>query len=64
MGDGPDGKLNWHTACDIETCLQVAATDNAVIIRSSVNPGATVTLTRSEWQTFLTGAKDGLFDEL
>lgn len=34
------------------------------MVRSSIAPGDTVALTRAEWQEFLTGAKQGLFDHL
>jgi hypothetical protein len=34
------------------------------MVRSSAVPEATVTFTRAEWQEFLVGAKQGLFDGL
>lgn len=34
------------------------------MVRSSAAPEAAVTLTRAEWQEFLAGAKQGLFDHL
>jgi hypothetical protein len=34
------------------------------MVRSSIAPEATLTLTRVEWQEFLDRAKKGLFDHL
>jgi Domain of unknown function (DUF397) len=34
------------------------------MVRSSIAPEATLTLTRTEWQEFLAGAKQGLFDRV
>jgi hypothetical protein len=34
------------------------------MVRSSTATEATLTLTRAEWQEFLTGARQGLFDRL
>lgn len=34
------------------------------MVRSSVASEAILTLTRAEWQEFLAGAKQGLFDDL
>jgi hypothetical protein len=34
------------------------------MVRSSVYPEASLHVSRAEWQEFLAGAKDGLFDEL
>lgn len=35
-----------------------------VMVRSSVAPEAILTLARAEWDAFLTGARDGRFDDL
>jgi hypothetical protein len=34
------------------------------MVRSSVAPHLTLSITRAEWQAFLVGAKEGLFDHL
>lgn len=34
------------------------------MVRSSIAPHLTLTITRAEWQGFLAGAKEGLFDHL
>jgi hypothetical protein len=44
--------------------VELAVQGEAVMVRSSVAPEETITLTRAEWQQFLAGAKQGLFDHL
>jgi hypothetical protein len=44
--------------------VEIAVQGEAVMVRSSTAPEATLTLTRAEWQEFLSGAKEGLFDRL
>jgi hypothetical protein len=34
------------------------------MVRSSIAPEATLTLTLAEWQEFIAGAKQGVFDGL
>jgi Domain of unknown function (DUF397) len=59
------GEHAWHRMqCDGGACIEVAGFNEAVIMRSSANPDATLTMSRIEWREFLTGAKAGLFDEL
>lgn len=50
--------------CDTGACVEVAAQGEAVKVRSSVDPESTLTITRAEWQAFLLGAKEGLFDHV
>jgi Domain of unknown function (DUF397) len=66
MTDGSNGELVWHRGgCDGGACVEVAATGDAVMVRSSAKAdNAPVTLSREEWREFLAGAKDGLFDDL
>jgi hypothetical protein len=66
MPNGSSGELMWHRArCDGGTCVEVAATGEAVMVRSSADPdGTPVTLSRDEWQAFLAGVKDGAFDRV
>ena len=54
----------WYRQCENGACLEVAVQGEAVVVRSSAAPEATLTLTRAEWQEFLAGAKQGLFDRL
>jgi hypothetical protein len=42
--------------------VEIAAQSEAVMLRSSAAPKATLTLTRAEWEEFLAGVKKGLFD--
>jgi predicted secreted Zn-dependent protease len=66
MTDGSSGELVWYRArCDGGACVEVAATSDAVIFRSSVNPDdALVTMSRAEWEEFLAGVKEGAFDHV
>jgi predicted secreted Zn-dependent protease len=59
--------LIWHTAlnCDGGTCVQVAADQNAILIRNSRQPdGPLVEYTPEEWHEFVSGIKKGDFDDL
>ena len=66
MRDGSSGELVWHRpTCDGGECVEVAATGDAVLLRSSSSPDSVpVTLSRDEWREFLAGAKDGSFDHV
>jgi hypothetical protein len=66
VGDESAGELTWHAgrACETVNCVEIAVREEAVMVRSSVTPDSTLTLTRAEWQEFLAGAKEGLFDHL
>ena len=59
---GPDGEATWYSSCEGGACMQITATSDEVIMRSSSAPNSTLTVTRAEWQNFLAGAKDGEFD--
>jgi hypothetical protein len=49
--------------CEGGACVEVATTGDAVILRGSANPDdESVTLTYAEWEAFLAGAKEGVFD--
>jgi hypothetical protein len=54
----------WHRRCNDGACVEIAVQDEVVMVRSSAVPQSTLTLTRAEWQEFLVGAKQGLFDSL
>ena len=57
-------QTTWHGRCDGGACVEVAVQGEAVLVRSSTAPEITLTLTRTEWREFLTGAKQGQFDRL
>jgi hypothetical protein len=44
--------------------VEVAVAGAEVLVRSSVTPQARITLTRDEWEEFLAGVKEGLFDRV
>jgi len=61
----PTDELTWHRGkpCDGGACVEAAALDEAVLLRSSLSPdGATLTLSRDEWHEFIVAAKAGHFD--
>ncbi len=66
MGDESAGEPTWHAGrpCEAGNCVEIAAQGETIMVRSSVSPDLTLTLTRAEWQEFLAGAKEGLFDHL
>jgi hypothetical protein len=66
MPDGSSGELVWRRGrCDGGACVEVAATGEAVMIRSSADPDSMpVTLSRDEWRVFLAEVKEGIFDRV
>jgi hypothetical protein len=58
--------LTWRKGrpCDSGVCVEVAAAEGEVLVRSTLSPAMPLTLTRDEWRDFLAGAKEGLFDNL
>ena len=53
------------SACESGACVEVAITDNAVMVRNSANPDdMLVTESHAVWQEFVAELKDGLFDFL
>jgi hypothetical protein len=67
MTDGLRGEPVWHrrSTCESGACVEVAATDDAVMVRNSANRGDTpVTLSHAVWQGFLAEVKEGAFDRL
>ncbi len=62
-----DNEPTWHRSrwCEGGACVEVAAAGDAVMVRSSANPGGPfVVLSRSEWREFLAQVKEGGFDQL
>ena len=46
-----------------DNCVEVAFVDDAIAMRDSKHPdGPVLVFTRSEWDAFVAGAKDGEFD--
>jgi predicted secreted Zn-dependent protease len=59
--------LTWRTAhsCDGGACVEVAADQNIILIRSSRQPGGPLLeYTPEEWHEFVSGIKKGDFDDL
>ena len=67
MTSGLRGEPAWRrsTACESGACVEVAATDEAVMIRNPEIPDdVPVTLSHAEWQGLLGAMKDGVFDRI
>jgi hypothetical protein len=65
MADGPPVELTWQrVSCEGGQCLEFAASDEAVMVRSSTSPDTVVQMSRDEWRQFLVSAKRGLLDSL
>lgn len=64
--DESAGDPTWHAgrACEAGQCVEIAALGETVMVRSSIKPDSILKVTRAEWQEFLAGAKEGLFDHL
>ena len=60
------GEPVWRTdaRCESGACIEVGAVGDVALIRSSLDPGCVVAITRDEWQTFVTAVKDGDFDRI
>lgn len=64
---GPDvHSKEWRTSRHSMAngnCVEVAAVDDAVVVRDSVKPGdVVVSYSARAWQSFIADAKDGKFD--
>jgi predicted secreted Zn-dependent protease len=59
--------LIWRTAlsCDGGACVEVAADRNLILMRNSRRPGGPLLVyTPAEWHEFISGVKQGDFDDL
>lgn len=58
--------LTWHRGrpCEDGACVEIAVEGGEVLVRSSLNRGRLISLSRDEWREFLAGAKEGWFDHL
>jgi hypothetical protein len=64
---GVHSDLTWRRAlnCDGGGCVMIAVHGQTVLIGDSKSPGGPVlSYSAEEWQTFLTGAKNGDFDDI
>jgi predicted secreted Zn-dependent protease len=60
MTDGLRGEVMWRRSinCEGGACVEVTATEDAVMVRNSAKPGAAlVTVSHAEWREFLTRLK-------
>lgn len=67
MTDGLRSELVWHrsSTCESGACVEVAATDDAVMVRNSASlQEAPVTMSHLGWHEFLAQAREGAFDRL
>jgi hypothetical protein len=61
----PDVKPQWvkSSFCASTACVEVAQTENRVLVRDSKQPGRVpLEFTTAEWAAFLAGARRGDFD--
>jgi len=53
----------FQSACDIETCIEVARTEAVAIRDSKAAPdGPVLWFSRAEWDDFVTAIKSGTFE--
>ena len=58
-------QIEWRTSsfCASNTCVEVAMTPQAVLVRDSKEPGRQPLIyTKDEWLQFVAGVKSGEFD--
>lgn len=62
----PTGEPAWHVGrtCEHGACIEVGASDEAVLLRSSQAPDVIVTMSRAEWREFVASVKLNLFDDV
>ena len=67
MGGKSAHEPTWHTGgrCDGGACVEIGTRGESILIRSSADrEGGYVTLSRAEWQVFVSRVKEGDFDGL
>jgi len=67
VASGSAGEPTWRIArrCDSGACVEIGALGELIMVRSSADPeGTRISLGRDEWQEFVAGVKDGVFDGL
>ena len=52
MSSKPEAELTWRraTACEGGSCVEMAVSNDVVIIRSSANPDTKVTVSNDAWR--------------
>src|SRR4051812_3588427 len=67
-GNGmPDGELNWtksRASLANGACVELASTDDGVLIRHSKHPEKQIHYTRAEMVAFFAGVRNDEFDDL
>ncbi|MGX6604306.1 DUF397 domain-containing protein [Micromonosporaceae bacterium Da 78-11] len=61
----PSSHLQWRKSqqCGSSSCVEVATADDQFFVRDSKNPEVEpLSFSRSEWQAFVTGVREGDFD--
>ncbi|MFI6479853.1 DUF397 domain-containing protein [Nonomuraea sp. NPDC050663] len=58
--------LTWHSAsCNSGACIEVARSEDRVLIRDSKQANGTVLqFSEEEWTTFCAGVRSGTFDRI
>jgi hypothetical protein len=66
VGDVPAGEPTWRVGrrCESGACVEVGVLGEVVVVRSSEAPDVIFSISKAEWRDFLTGAKEGVFDQL
>jgi|tagenome__1003787_1003787.scaffolds.fasta_scaffold20972748_4 hypothetical protein len=56
-------ELRWQRSrdCADHTCVEVAITDDSVLVRNSTSPDDIARFTAEEWRVFLRGVFQGQF---
>jgi hypothetical protein len=65
MEEAEAGALSWRRSsfCSESACLEVATQGRLVYLRAGKDQdGPVLSLTRTEWEAFLAGARQGEFD--
>ncbi|WP_030161575.1 DUF397 domain-containing protein [Glycomyces sp. NRRL B-16210] len=63
MFDEKHQSPRFQTACESSTCVEVASFANLVLVRDSKDPeGPVLSFSQIEWQEFIAGVKQGVFD--
>jgi hypothetical protein len=60
------GGLGWRASsrCVTGECVQVAMSEDNVIVRGSANPELQLRFSLTEWNDFLAGVRAGDFDDI
>jgi hypothetical protein len=67
MTDRLETGLVWHRGkrrCEGGACAEAASKGDVVLLRSTLNPDATLALRRDEWDQLRADMKEGNFDEV